>query len=133
MTTNAIASSLGFLYSTLNADATFTGYLNGIFTGMAPAGTLPDFCTITPMASKSVMTAFGVKVMAEGVYHVKVSGPESDYANIYNAYNQMLTDLQLVRNSGGILACYLEQDIYIQELVSNVPWINLGGLFRIEV
>lgn len=131
--TNAVQASLTFLYGTLSADATLMGYLTWFGPGLAPAGTLPDFCTITPMASKSVLTAFGVKVMANGLYHVKVSGPEADYSNIETAYNQILTDIGLVRTTSGILACYQEQDIYIQELVAGVPWINLGGLFRIEV
>ena len=45
----------------------------------------------------------------------------------------MVTLLGLVRSVSGILACYQEQDINMNEVVDGVPWINLGGLFRIEI
>lgn len=131
---NPVEVSLSFLYGTLSGDATFTGYLTGgVWVALAPAGTLPDFCTITPMSSKTVLSANGFKVMTQGLYQVRISGPEADASNIEAAYDRMLTDIGLVRSTSGILACYQEQDVYIQELVAGVPWINWGGLFRVEV
>lgn len=130
---NAITAGLTFLYGTLSADATFMGLVSGVFPGLAPANTQPDFCTITPMSSTAVDTAFGVKIMANQLYQVRVSGPEADYSNISAAYDRMLTDLQLVRSTSGILACWLQQDIYLQETVAGVPWVNLGGVFRIQL
>lgn len=134
---NAIQTSLGFLESTLSGDATFAGYLNGIFTAVAPQGTLPDWCILQPQSSQRVLNAYGVLVLTQGIYQVKVVGPEDDYANLYNAYNRMQTLIGLVRPSSGsygsILACYQEQDLYVQELVAGVQYINLGGLFRVEV
>lgn len=134
---NPVQTSLGFLYSTLEADGTFMGYVNGVYTAMAPEGTTPDYCVLQPMSSTAIMTAFGKKIMTNGLYSVKIVGPQDHYANIFNAYNQLVTDIALVRPSSGsygsILACYQESDIYIQEVVAGVQWLNLGGMFRIEV
>jgi hypothetical protein len=132
--TNAVANSLAFLNSTLTGDATFMGYLTGgVWTGVAPVGTSPDWCVLQMQASPKVKTATGVTIMTRGLYQVKVVGPKADYANLYTAYDRIVTLLGLVRSTGGILACYQTDDIYLENTVSGKPWIQLGGLFRVEI
>jgi len=141
MANSAIQTSLGFLQTVLAADSTFTGFLSGgataIYTGLAPEGTSPEWCILALMSSIPTLTLYGSVQLTRGLYQVKIVGPEQDYANIYNAYNQMLTDLALVRTTTGaygtVLSCVKTEDLYMQEVVAGVPYINLGGLFRIEV
>jgi hypothetical protein len=132
--TNAVTAGLTFLYNTLTADSTFMSYVSGVYTGIAPEGSFADYAIIIPQAMPKTLNAYGVKVMTRALFQVKVAGPEADYdGNISSAYDRMITLIGLVRSVSGILACYLEQDLYINEVVEGQPWNNLGGLFRVEI
>jgi hypothetical protein len=134
MTSNAVTAGFTFLYNTLTADSTFMSYVSGVYTGIAPEGSLPDYAIVIHQAGPKTLAATGQLIMTRTLFQVKITGPEADYdGNITSAYDRMVTLLGLVRSTSGILACYLEQDLYINEVVDGVPWINLGGLFRVEI
>ena len=131
--TNSVATSLSFLYSTLAGDSTLMGLVTGIYRSVAPAGSTADYVIVIPQAMPKTLNAYGVRVMTRGLYQVKVVGPYADYPNLNTAWDRIVTLIGLVRSVSGILACYLEQELYIGEVVAGVEWCNLGGLFRIEV
>jgi hypothetical protein len=131
---NAVTVGLTFLNSVLTGDTTFMGHVSGVYTGIAPEDSTPDYCIIIPQALPKVLAATGQVIMTRALFQVKVVGPEADYdGNLSSAYDRMLTLIGLVRSTSGILACYQEQDMYINEVVDGVPWCNLGGLFRVEI
>jgi hypothetical protein len=131
--TNSVAEGLTFLYSTLTGDSTFMGYVTGVYRGIAPEGSTADYAILIPQTATKVLTAFGVKIMTSSLYQVKMVGPEADMANLSAAWDRAVVLLGLVRNGAdNVLACYLQQDLYIQEVVSGIQWANLGGLFRME-
>lgn len=130
---DSVTAGLTFLYTTLSGDSIFTGYVNGIWTGVAPEGVSPDFCILQPQSMPDVLTATATRIMSRNLYQVKIVGPVSDYANISRAYDRADQLLALVRNSGGIIACFRESSIYLPEVVDGVPWVNLGGMYRVEI
>jgi hypothetical protein len=129
--TNSVAEGLTFLYSTLTGDTTFMSYVTGVYRGIAPEGSTADYAIMIPQSATKVLTAQGVKVMTSSLYQVKLVGPEADMSNLSTAFDRAVTLLGLVRNDN-VLACYLQQDLYLQEVVNGIQWANLGGLFRIE-
>ena len=132
--TNAVTAGLTFLNNTLTADGTFMSLVNSVYTGVAPEGSLPDYGIIIHQAGQKTLNAYGVLVMTRALFQVKVAGPEAHYDNnLSPAYDRMITLIGLVRSVSGILACYLEQDFSISEVVDGIPWVNLGGLFRVEI
>lgn len=131
--TDSVSGGLSFLYSTLNSDSTFMGYVTGIWADVAPQGTQPDYCILGVQSPRDVLTGTAVRVMSRNLYQVKIVGPASDYSNISTAYARADTLLALVRNTNGIIACFRENGLYIPETVDGVPWVALGGLYRIEL
>ena len=131
--TNSVAEGLTFLYSTLTGDTTFMSYVTGVFRGTAPEGSSADYAILIPQSATKVLSATAVKVMTNSLYQVKLVGPEADMANLSGAFDRAVALLGLVRNaSDNVLACFLEQDLYIQEVVNGTQWANLGGLFRLQ-
>jgi hypothetical protein len=130
---DSITAGLSFLYSTLNADNTFMGYVTNIYTAVAPQGVQPDYCILQPQSPMDVLTATGVRIMSRNLYQVKIAGPVAHYANISAAYARADALLALVRSQNGILCCFRESGLYVPDIVDGVPWVHLGGLYRVEL
>jgi hypothetical protein len=128
-----VTGGFQFLYQTLTGDATFMTYVTGVWADVAPALTNPDYCILALQSPTDVLTANAVRVMSSNLYQVKLVGPTADYANLSAAYARAQTLLDLVRSQSGILACYRENGFYLPELVDGVPWVALGGLYRVEL
>lgn len=130
---DSVTAGLSFLYSTLSADSFFTGFVTGIWTAVAPQGSQPDYCILQPQSPVDVLTATAKRIMSRNLYQVKVVGPVSHYSNISAAYARADALLGLVRSQNGILCCFRESGLYTPEDVDGVPWVALGGLYRIEL
>jgi hypothetical protein len=131
--TNTVSTALTFLYETLTGDTTFMSYVTGVYTGLAPVSAQPDFAIIVPQAMPKTLSANAVVVLSRPLFQVKLVGPRADYTNLSSAYDRALSLIGLVRSTAGILSCYITSDLYVQETVAGDPWVNLGGLFRVEV
>jgi hypothetical protein len=131
MTSDTITTGLTFLYGTLSGDGTLMGYLQGVFQDFAPDGTLPDWCVIGVQSpGQDTLTANAVRILSRPLFMVKMVGPAAHMANLSTAYQRADTLLKLVRNTGGLLACYRESPFYMPEIVNGQPYANLGGLYR---
>lgn len=130
---DSVTAGLTFLYSTLQADSFFMADVTGIWTGVAPQGTQPDYCILQPQSPTDVLTATAKRIMSRNLYQVKIVGPVSHYSNISAAYARADALLALVRSTNGILACFRESQLYVPEDFGGVPWVALGGLYRIEL
>lgn len=140
MPADTITTGLTFLFNTLHGDATLMGYLTGVFQDIAPETTsgpqAPDYCIIgVSSPGLDTLTANAKRILTRTLYLVKIVGPTADMANISAAYQRADALLALVRNPTGLQACYREAPFYLPEpkLINGEPWVNLGGLYRIEM
>ena len=136
MTADAITASLTLLYRTLSADATFMGYVTGVFQDIAPVGTLPNWCVIGVQApGLDTLTATAVRLLSKPLLSVRIVGPTADMENISAAYQRADALLALIRQDTATgVTLYREQQVYRPEpqLINGEPWVNLGGLYRAE-
>ncbi|MBF6592649.1 MAG: DUF3168 domain-containing protein [Ktedonobacterales bacterium] len=136
-----------WLYSVLSGDATLAGYApGGVWRGEAPDGTTAPWVVFDQQSNVDVNNATGYRAMTNGLYQVRVVGPQSAQAAIAAAAARV--DALLVpggaptRNasvSGGgvILACFRDSQLATTEVVSgsagDTIWRNLGGIYRIQI
>lgn len=134
---DSVTGGLTFLWDVLANDPAFMGYVTGVFTGVAPEGTKPDYCILQPQSPTDVNTATAVRIFSRNLYQVKIAGPVAHYSNISAAYaraDQLLQpNGQPLRNTNGIIACFRQNGLYVPEVVGGIPYVNLGGLYRIEL
>jgi hypothetical protein len=136
--TDPVSSGLTLLTTILTGDSTFMGYITGVFQDIAPIDTPADYCLIGVQSpGLDTLTATGVRVLSRPLFRVKIVGPAADMATLSAAYQRADTLLALVRNDAatGILACYREAPLYLPEpqLINGEAWVNLGGLYRMEM
>src|SRR6185312_5714065 len=103
---DSVTAGLSFLYSTLSGDQFFPSYVSGIWTGVAPQGTNPDYCILQPQSPVDVLTATAIRIMSRNLYQVKIVGPVAHFQNISTAYARADALLGLVRSTNGILCCF---------------------------
>ena len=134
-----VSLAFALINSTLRADATFMGDVQGVYQGMAPdvAYTKP-FCIMTYQSGQDTNTATGAyRILSRLVVQVKVVGLASDGAAVRAAFARL--DALLMPNGralleqGGTLALYRTGTISYDEVVSGAIWTNLGALLRVEV
>lgn len=144
---NESAAGFAFLYSFLHADNTLVGLVSGIFRDVAPVGTAPDWLVIGHQSTADTMTATGVRILTRNLYRVLAVGPEADAANLRAIADRIEALLMPgspptpIRNTtaGGVsvLAVYREQPLALSEIVPGAgpgaAWLNLGGLYRVEI
>lgn len=136
--TDPITTGLTLLYRVLSSDGPFMGMLTGVYQDIAPVGTAPDYAVIGVQSpGVDVLSAFATRIFSTPLFRVLVTGPQADMANLSAAYQRADSLLAIVRNDNatGVLACYRTQPLYMPqpELVNGVPWVQLGGLYRMEM
>jgi len=143
MSASEAVLGLQFLFGILSADSTLAGYApGGGFRSLAPDGTATPFWVVSlQSAGKDSMTQQAVRLLANPLFLIKVSGPASQMQAIANAAAQidvLLGGGQGLRNrsvtGGWIAACYRES-VHLQDEgpINGVVWSNLGGLYRMEI
>lgn len=137
MATDPVSAGYNLLYTTLHGDATLMALITGVFQDLAPTQSAPDWCLIAAQSATDTNTATAARILTRCLFQVKVVGPVTDAANIRNAYARVDALLQpsglALRNTAGTLACFREQQFSVGELVSGALWLNLGGMYRVEV
>ncbi|HET9109677.1 MAG TPA: hypothetical protein VFN78_02515 [Ktedonobacterales bacterium] len=133
-----VGDGFALLTSVLGGDATFMSYLTGIYEVMAPTGSAPDYCLLIHQSATDVNAATAARIMTTLLFQVKLVGPAADESNLRTAYRRGDTLLQpgglALRNTNNTLSCFREQTFSIGELNNNGElWLNVGGLYRIEV
>ena len=132
-----VGTGFALLYGALHGDATFLSYVTGVYQVMAPPQSTPDYCLLIAQSATDTNTATATRVLTRLLYQVKVVGPAQDEANLRTAYARADALLQpsgqALRNTSGTLACFREQTFSVGELVNGALWLNIGGLYRVEV
>ena len=126
------------LYEVLSADATFMAYLTGgLWRRLAPTGTTPNYGLLVNQSGTDINATTASRIMTTLIYQVKVVGPQSDEDNLRAAYARADALLQpnglALRNANGTLSCFRQQSLDMPDEVNGVPWLHVGGLYRIEV
>jgi hypothetical protein len=131
--------SVGFdlLYTTLSGDATLMAMLSGVYQVMAPTQSTPDYALLIHQSATDTNSGTATRLLSRLLYQVKIVGPVQDAANLRAAFARADALLQPsgqpLRNTAGALDCFREQAFSIGELVNGALWLNVGGLYRIEV
>ena len=137
MATDPVSAGYNLLYTTLHGDATLMALITGVFQDLAPTQSLPDWCLIAAQSATDTNTATAARILTRCLFQVKVVGPVTDATNLRTAYARVDALLSpgglALRNTAGTLACYREQQFSVGELVSGTLWLNLGGMYRVEV
>lgn len=132
-----IGDGFKLLYGVLSSDATFMAAVTGIYEVMAPTQATPDYALLIHQSATDVNAATAARIMTSLLYQVKVVGPAQDETALRAAYTRADGLLQpngrALSNTTGTLACYREQTFSVGELVNGALWLNIGGLYRIEV
>lgn len=136
--TDPITTGLTLLYRVLSGDTTFMALVTGIYQDIAPTGTNPNYAVIGVQSpGQDVLTATAVRIFSVPLFRVLVTGPTSDMANLSAAYARTDTLIALIRNDAisGVSACYRVSPLYLPqpELINGEPWVQLGGLYRMEI
>ena len=135
---DTITTALTFLYATLSGDTTLMALVSGVYQDIAPVGTVPDYVTFGIQSpGNDTLTSTAVRILSEPLALVRAIGPQADMSNLSAAATRIDTLLKLVRNdpATGVLCCYRVSPFYLPEpqLVNGAPWVEIGGLYRIEV
>ena len=132
-----VGDGFKLLYGVLSGDATFMAAVTGVFQVLAPTQTTPDYCLLIHQSATDVNATTAARIMTTLLYQVKVVGPAQDESNLRSAYARADALLQpggrALTNTNGTLACYREQTFSVGELVNGALWLNIGGLYRVEV
>lgn len=146
-TADPIEAGFALLYSTLAGDATFTSYLsagaNGIFQVMAPPGAgnatqqPAPYALLILQSGQEILSAVATRLRSDLLYQVKIVGPASASPALHAAYARadalLMPNGQPLRNAGGTLALYRTATLSVGELVNGVLWLNVGGLYKVEI
>lgn len=137
MAADPVSTAFDLLYSTLHGDATLLALISGVYQVMAPPGSTPDWLLLVHQSSQDTLTATATRILTRSLFQVKCVGPVADAANLRAAYARADALLQPsgqpLRNTLSTLACYREQPLAYGELVNGALWLNVGGLYRVEV
>lgn len=133
-----VGDGFALLYGVLSGDATLMGYLaGGIHQVLAPPGVSPDWLLLINQSATDVNATTAARIMTTALFQVKVVGPAQDENTLRTAYKRADALLQpagrALANTSGTLACFREQTFSVGELVNGALWLNIGGLYRVEV
>ena len=141
MSANEVMLAYEFLTTTLNADSTLTGLVTGgIWRSSAPVETVPPYVVMNFQAGSDVLTLNGVRIYDSLLFQIKTIGPAVQTTTLLSAANEI--DSLLKRTSGvpltadglgAILACYRESPVQLDELINGELWMQLGGMYRIQL
>jgi hypothetical protein len=138
MATTTLTTARTAIYAILHADATFMGYITGLFADEAPQTTLPDYAVLAFQSpGADTLGAAGWRILSNPVLKLVVCGPQSHKANIEAAYARadalLCPSGQPTRNTGGTLAIYRESPFTLIEpqLVNSEVWVQFGGMYRV--
>src|SRR5260221_3578698 len=144
---NEVLLGFEWLYSVLSGDATLTSLApGGVWRSMAPPSSLMPYVIMALQAGSDVTAMNGFRIMDDLLMQIKVVGPASNTATIASAAAQidrLLGGPPLQPASGTIAAgpttiaqvyaCYRQTPLVIDELINGELFLNVGGLYRMEI
>ncbi len=136
-----VAQAFSWVSTTMQADsALMAAAVGGVYREYAQVDTVAPFVIVSQQSSIDVNTVNGIRLFTDKLMLIKAigpSGPGGNFAALVTICDRIDALFKNVRNvglpSGGILACYREQEISYGELVNGQPWSHLGALYRIEL
>lgn len=144
MSTHEVVIALSWLNTTLTGDATLSSLAPG---GVYRALAEPIDNSGNPIATPYVvfglqspgndtLTANAVRLLTNPLYQVKAVGPSSATEAVGLAASEIDDLLKRTAGSvtGGLVsACFREQPLELDELVNGEQFINIGGLYRLQI
>ena len=154
---NELVSCDQWIYETLTGDTTLAGLVatawaaaqappivpapasrpdRWVFSGVAPQGTLTPYIVFHCLSAPDVLGGFATRVMTKPLYQVKVIGKGSSFLALAAIAGQLDADLcgaDVNTTVAGVTVqgVYRERAISYPELVDNVRFNHLGGLYRL--
>lgn len=135
-----VAQAFQWIDATMRADsALMAAATGGIWQGIAEIGVLPPFVIYGKQADSDITTMTKVRLWASILVQIKALGPvKSNYAALVTSANRIDALFSNVRyvslpGGGGVLECYRDGEIALDEVINGVQWSHLGGLYRIDV
>jgi hypothetical protein len=135
-----VAQAFAFIDSTMRADsALMAAATGGVWQGIAEIGVLPPFVIYGQQANSDITTMTKTRLWASILMQVKAMGPvKPNYAALVTIADRIDALFKSVRyvglpGGGGVLECYRDGSIALDEVVNGVQWSQLGGLYRIDL
>lgn len=128
-----------WLYGVLSGDSTLTGYATGgIWRGVADPGVTPPYVIMSHQGGSDTITMNAFRIMSLLLFQVKAVGPASITQQVTNAafrIDQLIGSPPTAGSvvGGTVLACYRESALVVDELITGEKWVNIGGLYRLEI
>ena len=128
-----------WIMATMKADtALMAAALGGVWNGNADIGTLDPYASFGRSSGSDVLTVNVVRLFTHIILQIKAVGPVANYAAIVTIAQRIDALFgradHVTLSTGGVLACWREQEIaYDEPLVNGVQWSNLGGLYHVEL
>lgn len=134
-----VAQAYQWIDSTMRADTSLmSASTGGVWQGRADVGVVAPFALYTQQAGSDVLTLNAVRLWSSILMQIVAIGQTSNYASLIVIANRI--DALFGRagpiglSQGGVLSCYREQTIALDEpLVNGQAWSRLGGLYRIAL
>ena len=133
------AQAFSWIDATMRADsALMAAATGGVFQGLADIGTQPPFVTYNWQSGADVLTLNANRLYASILMQVKAIGPGSMFTSLVTIAGRIDALFKSVRatglpGGGGVLSCYRESEISMNELINGSMWAHLGGLYRISL
>jgi len=133
------AMAYQWIMATMKADtALMAAALGGVWNGNADIGTLDPYASFGRSSGSDVLTVNVVRLFTHIILQIKGVGPVANYAAIVTIAQRIDALFgradHVTLSTGGVLACWREQEIaYDEPLVNGVQWSNLGGLYHVEL
>jgi hypothetical protein len=135
---NEIALGLAWIYSTLANDSTMVSLAPGGFhRAMAPPTTQTPFVMFGYVSGADTTTANAFRLLSQLTFQIRAAGP----ATATNAIVAAAGEIDALfggptsgNTAGGFIdSCYRQSPVQFDELISGGQWVNLGGLYRLEI
>ena len=125
----------GWLASTLGGDATLLAAApGGVHADVAPEGTASPWVVFFLVAAADASAVGAIRIMADLVYEVRVTGRDCGYAGLKTAANRidaLLHRATVTDADGKVLGCRREEVIRFSEQDGDRVYRHLGGQYRI--
>lgn len=131
-----------YLMTTLKGDATLMSYVTGgFYRNFIPPGTPTPYGIVSYQSGRDITTVNAYRLFASMLFQVIVVGPASlTVTNHVPAASRIdtlighVTGVPLTADSLGlVLTCYRESPVSRDEEVNAEDWLNLGGLYRMQI
>lgn len=135
-----VAQAFSWIDATMRADsALMTAATGGVWQGVAEIGVLPPFAIYSKQADTDITNMTKTRLWASILVQIKALGPvKSNYTalvTIANRIDALFSNVRYVSlpGGGGVLECYRDGQVALDEVVNGVQWSQLGGLYRIDL